>query len=134
MIIFTTQNRLDQTDLSPFSGHPDLFQLICPNWNGEDKGRGNRDGSVVWHRVDLRLFEFTLMVESVMRKSRKVKHRVGAGWVLQIAESIDNQTEVKLKTDVEVVCFLADECTITEAEIDGSICSCKSSCVLDQEE
>ena len=60
-----------------------------------------------------------LMVELVMRKHKKVKNRVGAGWILQITVSIFNQIDLTWKTVVEVARDLADECTITEAEFAG---------------
>ena len=42
----------------------------------------------------------------------KVTHRVGAGWVLQIANKIHQQIGLKWKAVVEVVRVLDEECTI----------------------
>ena len=52
-----------------------------------------------------------------MKSDEKCKNRVGAGWVLLIAEKIGDQIGLQWKTVVQVARVLDGECTITETEL-----------------
>ena len=67
-------------------------------------------------------------------KDKNVKNKIGAGWILQIAETIGHQSGLQWKAVVEVARVLDDECRITEAQLMAAaeaaralICSTKTS-------
>ena len=54
----------------------------------------------------------------------KIKHRIGAEWPLQIAESLNSQTELTWMTVVEIARVLTDVSTITSASAEtGATCA-----------
>ena len=79
-------------------------------------GKSDLRGTLFKQRRGSRPSVFILMGVG-REEDKKVKNRVCAGWLIQVAETIGKQIGLQWKTVVEVARVLADEATIIEVEL-----------------